>query len=165
MVSAGRPLQCTALEVTPETTIQALRAWRELPISVTQTSVPIPALQLLSPGSHQLCFLNLVCPACKMQIETPISKLAGRVQQNQACADFVNRKELGTGEVVPIIVAWVSYFTHPTHLERVSEGTGHLRNESDWIMAKGKPPVSINQGNQLLTVWLGKGWERMLNHF
>lgn len=27
MVSAGRPLQCTALEVTPETTIQALRAW------------------------------------------------------------------------------------------------------------------------------------------
>lgn len=27
MVSAGRPLQCTAWEVTPEITIQALRAW------------------------------------------------------------------------------------------------------------------------------------------
>lgn len=68
-----------------------------------------------------------------MQIEIPLSKLAGKTQLNQACEKcFVNSKELYKGEVVIFItmVAQVSDSTHPTHPERVLKGTGFIREMS-----------------------------------
>lgn len=155
----GDHLQCTALE-----------AWSldQSPGSANseswhQTDLcphPNPSAFWL-PRSHQFHFLRLTCLTWKMEEETATSKLARRTPLNQACKSILKMEQNFAN------VRWCLCYNDG--LESLIPPTqrstrGHQRNEVRLNnMAGGKPHVSINQGNQLLTVGPARGWEKKLD--